>query len=117
MESLLNHINEPLLDFLANNCDELLSPRSLPGIQNHSKAISGVTEVSAILQMLTAVLDRFLSRESAERTLVKESLISVAGSIHSDRASSTGVHLETKFISNAFAYSFVWAVAGRIHET
>ncbi len=110
---MLRHINEPLLEFLAKGDSVHSSPSLFRAAESQFNAVSTIAEMSSILAMLTAVLDRFMSRESAEKALRAESVISDI----SVRCKSTPTaNAETRFVSNAFAFAFVWAVAGRIHD-
>ena len=115
VESMLEHIDEPLAEFLANDAEPLLTTKYAS--VTHSTATSCLPEISSILQLLAAILERCISRESHERRFRSESIsiLSDAGSTHG-RSNGARETEEIKFVSNAFAYAFVWAVGGRLDE-
>ena len=112
---MLEHINEPLAEFLANDAEPLLTKKYASA--THDATTSCLPEISSILQLLAAILERCISRDSHEKRLRSESLsvLSDPGSTHG-RSNGVRETEEIRFISNAFAYAFVWAVGGRLHE-
>ncbi len=117
VENMLDHINEPLCEFLTKPPSGIRSSSLFPVTTSQSNPVSILAEISSILQMLTSILDRFMSREKAEKALRKDSVISENDSLARTQSFSIGANAEARFISNAFAFSFVWAVAGRLSET
>eukprot|EP00795_Rhopilema_esculentum_P014239 gene14239-5264_t len=111
IEAMLEHICAPLAEFLSNDGEMLLNNHSQMATED---ATVCSIEVTSVLQVLSAFLEKFMSREIAERRLRKESLSNVTDVDSS--ASVTRNKEEVKFISNSLAYAFVWAIAGKLHE-
>ena len=108
---MLEHICVPLAEFLSNDGEMLLNNCSQMATEDSTVCS---IEVTSILQVLSAFLEKFMSREIAERRLRKDSLSNVTDVDSS--SSVTRSKEEVKFISNSLAYAFVWAIAGKLHE-
>ena len=114
VKEMINHVNEPLAEFLSKESVQLLSPVSSKPTANMGNCS---TDVASILQLLGAILQRFAIFERAEHAASTKSLSrwhEVDHQFHSNI--STENSEEVRFISNAFAFAFVWAVSGRLRE-
>ena len=115
VEELLEYVMEPLLKFLIESGGDVLVANTWPWYKDIESTVPGVTETSCILSMFTSVLERYCSRETMERKYRSDSLTS--DSDLQRRSDSVEDTREQKvFISNAFAYAFVWGIGGRMHK-
>ena len=110
---MLEHIIEPLNEFLSEETVQRLSSES----SMKRKLVHCLTEISSILQLLGAFLDKFALIKESEKALSKKKV----PSFHEADSPSltnrvTKESEEVKFISNMFAFAFVWGVRGRLHE-
>ena len=108
VERMLDHINQPLTEFLSKKTVQMLSPKSI----SYCSIV-----ISSILHLLVAVLDRFSSMEKVTVVHSGKNESSLHGKvIPLDSNNAKKDVEESKSITNAFAFAFVWAVAGHIHE-
>ena len=111
---MLEHIDAPLSEFLSYERANLLNPGS-SSIQ--TDIANCATFITSILQLLGSVLKKYLSRDSTDKNQRKESVtnLSEVESV-TGRVAVSKDNEEIKFISNTFAFVFVWAVSGRLHQ-
>ena len=111
---MINHVNEPLAEFVSKESVQLLSPASSKPTANMGNCS---TDVASILQLLGAILKKFAIFEKAEQAVSRKSLSRLHEIDHQSHSNISAKNSEeVRFISNAFAFAFVWAVSGRLHE-
>eukprot|EP00794_Sanderia_malayensis_P003656 gene3656-4173_t len=114
VEEMISYINKPLQEFIYKHRSGVQSPSLFPLATGQSTSVSVLGEISSILNLLTGIFDRFLSRENAEKAMRKDSIMSDNTNDKSKTPLFSVTNVEVKLIGNAFAFSFVWAVAGRL---
>ena len=113
---LMEHTVDVTLNFLSRYCQPALT-KGYGASYNVSTTVPGVHEVQTLLHYLSAIFDRHILREDDESQIQinnqkhRQSLSSV-----SSRQSSGISASDTGKVVSTYAFAFVWAFGGHLHE-
>ncbi|EDO49396.1 predicted protein, partial [Nematostella vectensis] len=124
---LMDHMVDSTLSFLSTNCRSVLTADY--GVASQlSHPSSGIHEVQTLIRYMSAIFDRHILRDdediqvsakhlvwSLRGQLHRKGRISVAGST-SSRQSSGITASDTGKVISTFAFAFIWAFGGHLHE-
>ena len=111
----MDHTVDSTLKFLSNNCQSVLI-EGYGSVRKPSKTAAGIYEVQTLLRYLSAIFDRHILREDDDSTihLMQRQRQSVSST--SSRQSSGIPASDTGKVTSSFAFVFVWAFGGHLHE-
>ena len=114
ISSLMDHTVDLSLKFLSEHCQPVLTS-GYGSTYKPSKTAPGVYEVQTLLRYLSAIYDRHILRDDEDSQIQmisqKQSISSV-----SSRQSSGILASDTGKVISSFAFAFVWAFGGHLHE-
>ena len=116
ISSLMDHTVDSCLKFLSEQCQPALT-EGYGSANKPSKTAVGVYEVQTLLRYLSAIFDRHILREdeeSAIQMINQKQRLSVSST--SSRQSSGISASDTGRVTSSFAFAFVWAFGGHLHE-
>ena len=114
ISSLMDHTVDLSLKFLNEHCQPVLTS-GYGSTYKPSKTAPGVYEVQTLLRYLSAIYDRHILRDDEDSQI---QMISKKQSISSlsSRQSSGILASDTGKVISSFAFAFVWAFGGHLHE-
>ncbi|XP_048580282.1 dynein heavy chain domain-containing protein 1 isoform X3 [Nematostella vectensis] len=113
---LMDHMVDSTLSFLSTNCRSVLTADY--GVASQlSHPSSGIHEVQTLIRYMSAIFDRHILRddEDIQVQAISKGRISNAGST-SSRQSSGITASDTGKVISTFAFAFIWAFGGHLHE-
>lgn len=105
------------LYFLSHHCESILTS-GYSSINKPSKTATGVHEVQSLLRYLSAIYDRHILREDEDSQIQminqrnRQTSVSSGSSRHSSGISAS----DTGRVISSFAFAFIWAFGGHLHE-
>ena len=113
---LMDHTVDSTLKFLSEHCQPALTA-GYGSTNKPSKTASGVYEVQTLLRYLSAIFDRHILREDDDSAIQminqrQRQSVSSLSSRHSSGISAS----DRGTVSSSFAFAFVWAFGGHLHE-
>ncbi|XP_073235787.1 dynein heavy chain domain-containing protein 1-like [Porites lutea] len=112
---LMDHTVDSTLKFLSNNCQSVLT-EGYGSVRKPSKTAAGIYEVQTLLRYLSAIFDRHILREDDDSTIHMMQRQRQSVSSTSSRQSSGIPASDTGKVTSSFAFAFVWAFGGHLHE-
>lgn len=117
LSCLMDHTVDSTLKFLDEHCQTVLTEGYAPPRRAPSKTASGIYEVQTLLRYLSAIFDRHILREDEDSAVQMIGLkqgqsVSSISSRHSSGISAS----DTGRVTSSFAFAFVWAFGGHLHE-
>ena len=116
ISSLMDHTVDSSLKFLSEHCRPVLA--SGYGFTNKpSKTAAGVYEVQTLLRYLSAIYDRHILREDEDSQIemINQKQRQSNSSLSSRQSSGISAS-DTGRVVSSFAFAFVWAFGGHLHE-
>ena len=112
----MDHAVDSTLKFLDEHCQTVLTEGYSPP-RAPSKTASGIYEVQTLLRFLSAIFDRHILREDEDSAMQMIGLkqgqsVSSISSRHSSGISAS----DSGRVTSSFAFAFVWAFGGHLHE-
>lgn len=116
ISSLMDHTVDSSLKFLSEHCQPVLTS-GYSSTNKPSKTAAGVYEVQTLLRYLSAIYDRHILREDEDSQIqmINQKQRQSNSSI-SSRQSSGILASDTGRVVSSFAFAFVWAFGGHLHE-
>lgn len=121
ISSLMDHCVEKTLTFLDDHCTRILYANYNDN-QLCQGSARGVHEIQRMLTILSSLFDKYILRDNDETFDILDhlknqrySLSCSSSETGSGRSSSIPVHDASTVISS-FAYSYIWAYGGDLHE-
>ncbi|XP_029192398.2 LOW QUALITY PROTEIN: dynein heavy chain domain-containing protein 1-like [Acropora millepora] len=116
LSCLMDHAVDSTLKFLDEHCQTVLTEGYSPP-RAPSKTASGIYEVQTLLRFLSAIFDRHILREDEDSAMQMIGLkqgqsVSSISSRHSSGISAS----DSGRVTSSFAFAFVWAFGGHLHE-
>lgn len=116
LSCLMDHAVDSTLKFLDEHCQTVLTEGYSPP-RAPSKTASGIYEVQTLLRFLSAIFDRHILREDEDSAMQMIGLkqgqsVSSVSSRHSSGISAS----DSGRVTSSFAFAFVWAFGGHLHE-
>ena len=116
ISSLMDHTVDSSLKFLSEHCQPVLTSGYGP-TNKPSKTAAGVYEVQTLLRYLSAIYDRHILREDEDSQIqMINQKQRQSNSSLSSRQSSGILASDTGRVVSSFAFAFVWAFGGHLHE-
>lgn len=115
ISSLMDHTVDSTLKFLSNNCQSVLM-EGYGAVRKPSKTAAGIYEVQTLLRYLSAIFDRHILRQDDDSTIHMMQRQRQSVSSTSSRQSSGIPASDTGKVTSSFAFAFVWAFGGHLHE-
>ena len=116
ISSLMDHTVNTTLKFLSDHCQPVLTS-GYGSTNKPSKTAAGVHEVQTLLRYLSAIFDRHILREDedSEIQMINQKQRQSVSSISSRQSSGISAS-DTGRVVSSFAFAFVWAFGGHLHE-
>lgn len=111
----MDHTVDSTLKFLSNNCQSVLI-EGYGSVRKPSKTAAGIYEVQTLLRYLSAIFDRHILRQDDDSTIHMMQRQRQSVSSTSSRQSSGIPASDTGKVTSSFAFAFVWAFGGHLHE-
>ena len=114
---MMDHVVDSTLYFLSHHCESILTS-GYSSINKPSKTATGVHEVQSLLRYLSAIYDRHILREDEDSQIQminqrnRQTSVSSGSSRHSSGISAS----DTGRVISSFAFAFIWAFGGHLHE-
>lgn len=116
ISSLMDHTVDSSLKFLSEHCQPVLTS-GYGSTNKPSKTAAGVHEVQTLLRYLSAIYDRHILREDedSQMQMINQKQRQSVSSISSRQSSGISAS-DTGRVVSSFAFAFVWAFGGHLHE-
>ena len=112
----MDHTVDSSLKFLSEHCQPVLTS-GYGSTNKPSKTAAGVYEVQTLLRYLSAIYDRHILREDEDSQIqMINQKQPQSNSSLSSRQSSGILASDTGRVVSSFAFAFVWAFGGHLHE-
>lgn len=113
---LMDHVVDSTLKFLREHCQSVLTA-GYGSTHKPSKTATGVHEVQTLLHYLSAIFDRHILREDDDSAIqmINQRQRQSVSSISSRQSSGISAS-DTGRVTSSFAFAFVWAFGGHLHE-
>lgn len=116
ISSLMDHTVDSSLKFLSEHCQPVLTS-GYGSTNKPSKTAAGVYEVQTLLRYLSSIYDRHILREDEDSQIqMINQKQPQSNSSLSSRQSSGILASDTGRVVSSFAFAFVWAFGGHLHE-
>lgn len=117
LSTLLDHVADKSLSFLRDNCSSVLTT-DCGTVASSPQTTRGIHEIQTLLRLLSALFDRFILREEedARMQVVSQQNKRLSISNSSSRTSSGIAASDTSKVINTFAFAYIWAFGGGLHE-
>ena len=116
ISSLMDHAVDSSLKFLSEHCQPVLTS-GYGSTNKPSKTAAGVYEVQTLLRYLSAIYDRHILREDEDSQIqmINQKQRQSNSSLSSRQSSGISAS-DTGRVVSSFAFAFVWAFGGHLHE-
>ena len=117
ISTILDHVTDTTLDFLKANCHSVLTTGYEPASLS-PQTVRGFQEIQTFLRLLSALFNRFILREEedAKMKVVSQQTKRLSVSSSSSRTSSGIAASDTGKVISTFAFAYIWAFGGGLHE-
>ena len=104
------------LNFLRDSCCSVLTA-DYGSVTSAPQAARGIHEVQTLLRLLSAIFDRHILREEEDARMQIVSQQTKRQSISNSSRTSSGIGAsDTSKVINTFAFAYIWAFGGGLHE-
>lgn len=112
----MDYIVDSSLKFLSEHCQPVLTS-GYGSTNKPSETAAGVYEVQTLLRYLSAIYDRHILREAedSQMQMINQKQRQSNSSISSRQSSGISAS-DTGRVVSSFAFAFVWAFGGHLHE-
>ncbi|EDV26240.1 uncharacterized protein TRIADDRAFT_54030 [Trichoplax adhaerens] len=118
LASLIENIMEPAIEFFRSHRSKTMNDFHSVGV------VEGIHEIHSLLTILSALFDRYMSREglSTADSTTTDSTKSFSRDIGSSRQSTPSSPLRTRYsgsslaVVNLLAYAYIWSLGGNLNE-
>lgn len=116
ISSLVDYTVGSSLKFLSEHCQPVLTS-GYGSTNKPSETAAGVYEVQTLLRYLSAIYDRHILREAedSQMQMINQKQRQSNSSISSRQSSGISAS-DTGRVVSSFAFAFVWAFGGHLHE-
>ena len=116
ISSLMDHAVDSSLKFLSEHCQPVLTS-GYGSNYKPSKTAAGVYEVQTLLRYLSAIYDRHILREDEDSQIqmINQKQRQSNSSLSSRQSSGISAS-DTGRVVSSFAFAFVWAFGGHLHD-